>query len=53
MSVDTELETPEFGHRSAWEKFVHACEVHWDMFGGRVLLPAAAGFEILFAWLED
>lgn len=32
-AVDTELETPKFGRRSARERFVKTCGVHWGYCG--------------------
>lgn len=50
-AVDTELETPKFGHGSAGEKVVHVCGVHCGSLGVRILLPAAASFDVTIARL--
>lgn len=52
-AVDIELKTPKFGHRSAQERFKHACGVCCGLLGGHVLIPAAAGFDFLFARADD
>lgn len=50
---NNKLETSQFGHRSARERFIHACGVHWGFLVDRVSLPAVAGFYLPFAWSDD
>lgn len=52
-AVDTELKTAKFGHRSARQRFVDACKVHWGSLRGKILLPAAAVFDLSFARSDD
>lgn len=52
-AVDTKLKVPKFGHRSAQEKLVRACGVHWSMVGGHPSIPATAVFDLPLALLND
>lgn len=48
-ALDSELHAPEHSQRSAYERFVHACGVHWEALGGRILLPEVAGLDLFIA----
>lgn len=52
-AVNTESEAPKVIHRLARERFVHPRAVHWGMLGVRILLPAAAGFDLLLTRSDD
>lgn len=47
FALETELKTSKFSGRSARERFLHNCEVHYGSFRGRVLSLEAAGFDFL------